>query len=345
VYFLRHGDIVVRRRNRNDFGYTTLYTNYAGNATKRSINLTPRSIGNELVYLFRMFKIQSIDQKRRSQQKPLFVRVGTLRKVNLVIVDFVESLFERCLWYFRHSSNWFRVFFAGCIIDITGDHTTAKGARILSFREAIHAHTVGTGRGSNDVDFFFVLVDDSELWNTVPARFLDVSQVIIPTKNGGLLSETALELTHAAPERPIDLDEFRLGFRVLERHIEGMARGAAAATHERKIFLGPRHHFVAVHISKVGFCGATEKFLQPPPSILPNFHGVAGAERTPQGVRPDVPVHGLVRRRRHFDGFLSIIPSAVVCVLYLSQLFLETIVVDQQLLFPFDVQCYFEITS
>jgi len=164
---------------------------------------------------------------------------GLVWEIDLEIINLVECVCECCLRYLVHPSNWILSFDA--IINwvhIARDPTMAERTRILSTRAAIHTPIETTGRRFDDIKFCFVLIVDFEGWNKPPARFLNISQMLVSAEDSGLLFAAAFTSSYAAPEGAIDFDKIGFGFRVLDRHIKRMARGKTAAADEGKIFFG-----------------------------------------------------------------------------------------------------------
>jgi len=222
---------------------------------------------------------------------------GRFWEIDLEIINFVESFLERFLRYFSHPSDWILSF--GAIlnwVNIARNHTTPVRTRTVSTWTAIHAHIITTGRRTDDVDPLLVLTGDFKVWNKPPARFPDISQMLISAEDGSLLLAAAFTGAHATPEGAIDFDQVGIGFRVRNCHIKRMARGKAAAADEGKIFFGFGNNFLSVVISKVRFGNATEEFLHPSPTIMPNLHRVTGFQCVPHGICPHTSLHCLASR-------------------------------------------------
>ena len=181
-------------------------------------------------------------------------------------------------------------------VDIARNHAEAVGARILSTRAAVHAHTVETRGWFDRVDTRFVRIVDPERRNAPPAVFGNISQVFFSAEDRGLLVADALAGSRTNPEGTVDFEEVgpRLGIR--KRHVKGVARSQAAAAHEGKVFLGFCYQFLPVVVSKVRFRLAAEEFLPPSPPVVSDLHRIAGFERLPHDLRP-APVHYLASRR------------------------------------------------
>ena len=80
--------------------------------TRRNAKTTNSRVSKFAFWLFRVFKIQSIDQNWGSEKKTFLICCGIFWEVDLVVINLIVTFSECLLWYFSHPSttNWFKEF-------------------------------------------------------------------------------------------------------------------------------------------------------------------------------------------------------------------------------------------